>query len=135
MLTPLSVIIASVHNNSTAPAVVDTSATSNPTTPSQADTTNCVVGQSPVLDPQDKGSPLVQGMKVKDRENEKAQLVEWASSLTLKDDVLTEDAVNVETLGVHKCSDLNVLSSKTSGKPTKLQLLKPTARNMTLARM
>ena len=45
-------------------------------------------------------------MKVKDRENEKARLIGWASSLTLKDVVLMKDAVDVETLGVHKWSDL-----------------------------
>ena len=38
--------------------------------------------------------------------HEKAQLVEWASSLTLKDVVLTKDCIDVETLGVRKWSDL-----------------------------
>jgi hypothetical protein len=60
----------------------------------------------PDVDTQDEGASPVQGTKVKDREHEKAKLIEWASSLTIKDVVLTKDGLDVETLGVRMWSEL-----------------------------
>ena len=64
--------------------------------------TDGLVVQDPIVNMQDLGAPPGQGMKAKDQENKKARLVEWTSSLTLKDVVLRKVAVDVETLEVHK---------------------------------
>ena len=55
-----------------------------------------------LIDAQEEDTSPVQKKKDKDRELEKARLVEWASSLSLKDVVLTKDGLDVETLGVRK---------------------------------
>ena len=80
----------------------------DPSNPSEADTSDrdAVQEPEPDVDTQDEGASPVQGTKVKDREHEKAKLIEWASSLTIKDVVLTKDGLDVETLGVRMWSEL-----------------------------
>jgi hypothetical protein len=48
-------------------------------THSESDMTNGVIVQDHVVDMQDEGAPPDQGMKAKDQENKKTQLVEWVS--------------------------------------------------------
>ena len=106
MLTPLSLYRSQWSpRDSTASTIIDTSATSNPTAKSETDMTDCVVVQQPVVDTQDEGASPLEGMMAKDEEHKKAWLVEWASSLTLKDVVLTKEGIDVETLGVSNWSD------------------------------
>ena len=82
--------------------------TCDPSNPSQADASDrdAVQEPEPDVEPQDEGTSIVQGTKAKDRDHEKAKLIEWASSLTIKDVVLTKDSLDVETLGVCKWSEL-----------------------------
>jgi len=104
---PLTAItLGDRSHDSTAPTIVDTVTTCDPTNPSEDDTNDHEEVQEPVVDAQDDNTSPVQGMKVKDQENKKARLVEWASALTIKDVVLTKEGLDVETLGVWKWSEL-----------------------------
>ena len=80
---------------------VDT--TREPTNPPESDKSD---REDVLIDAQEEDTSPVQKKKDKDRELEKARLVEWASSLSLKDVVLTKDGLDVETLGVWRWLDL-----------------------------
>jgi hypothetical protein len=104
---PLTFITLGVlPHGSTSPTILVTIAASNPMNPSETDTSNHDAVQELFIDTQDEGASPFQGMKAKDQEHEKARLVEWASSLTLKDVVLTMDGLDVETFEVCKWSEL-----------------------------
>jgi hypothetical protein len=103
-------------------------------THSKTDSTDCVVLQEPVFITQDEGVSPLQGMKAKDREHEKDRLVEWASSLTLKDVVITKDGIDVETLGVHKWSDLKCYVKQAFLQDNKIAIAQAHCKNNDLGK-